>query len=169
MKKILCLLLLCLLFVPFSLISCTPGTQDYRDDVPVSDLSSSMIRAIGEETSSFRHPDSDYFDININTEGIGGIETYEICLHTSSGNFSEIGICKVSSDKDADEVNKMLQTYVESQQKKLESFLANYEPEEVEKIQNATVQTFGRYVIYVFLTKDGQRAAFDAVKAKLAK
>ncbi|MBQ7727166.1 MAG: DUF4358 domain-containing protein, partial [Clostridia bacterium] len=49
------------------------------------------------------------------------------------------------------------------------SFLANYEPEEVEKIQNATVQTFGRYVIYVFLTKDGQRAAFDAVKAKLAK
>jgi len=164
MKRIISLsILLLFVFLPV-LSSCGPDAQ-YRNDVSVSQLAEQILNSFGGSDSDFEEAESDYYTVNIgNPENL---ESYTILLPKQSGNFSEIGICKIKKGANASDVEKSVRAYIESQQKKLASFLSSYEPAEVEKIQNASVKIYGDYVIYFFLTKADQSRAYSAVESAL--
>lgn len=91
---------------------------------------------------------------------------YIIVKAKTPKNINEIGIFKVEKDATKD-MEKLVQEYVSNLQQSYRNM--DYFPEEVEKIDCATVKVLGNYVIYSFLNENDTDAFYDALTNTLKK
>lgn len=167
MKTKLISILLCLVFV-VSLCACDKGgnTTDgkYKNDVAPETLANSIVEAISSP-HGFTAPDSDYVEFNM--EGASALcKDYCVMLSSMNINMNEFGIFRAKSEKDAEAVAAICQTYVDT---KIEGYNPHYLPQEYPKIQNGTVKIYGTYVVYTFLTDDDMAKVEKILLGKLAK
>jgi hypothetical protein len=63
----------------------------------------------------------------------------------------------------------MVERYLNDRTEGLRTFAANYSPEELAKIDNASISTYGRYVVYDILDEADRTAALGTVEKLLTK
>ena len=91
---------------------------------------------------------------------------YTVVRANNAKNINEIGIFKVENGK-AKELKPVIEKYLKEKQ---ESYRAmDYFPEEVEKIDFATVKVFGNYVVFSFLNEADTEAFYKAIENELTK
>ena len=90
-----------------------------------------------------------------------------IIKHEQSTNVSEIGIFHVASSDGVEEVKCMAQEYIQKQTAYLRSFAANYQPEELSRIDGADVVVVGNYVVFYIADKTQAHKALRTIKAAL--
>lgn len=91
---------------------------------------------------------------------------YTVVRAKNAKNINEIGIFKVENGK-AKDLKPVIEKYLKEKQ---ESYRAmDYFPEEVEKIDFATVKVFGNYVVFSFLNEADTNAFYKAIENELSK
>lgn len=155
MKKITVLLCLCCL-----LCGCSKGELDYADDIPCAELMDTAERQIpvdfGYETFGGEHL-SLYFE---------GMPTDDHCLRYSalSENVNEFGVFHSPDASSVKETEAMCEKYLDDLWQEKEAFIASYAPEELPKLRDAEVRSFGNYTVYAILNEDDRALLFDTVK-----
>ncbi|MBO5715338.1 MAG: DUF4358 domain-containing protein [Clostridia bacterium] len=91
---------------------------------------------------------------------------YTVVRAKNAKNINEIGIFKVENGK-AKELKHIIDAYLKEKQDAYRAM--DYFPEEVEKIDFATVKIFGNYVIYSFLNEADTEAFYKAIENELTK
>lgn len=163
MKRLLILICTIALFV--CVVACSSTT--YRDDVAAETLSHAALAALGD-VDAYMDGTADYFAFYF--EGNEGAELVTECklmFHREETNVNELGVLRVASEQDAQDVAELASAYLSDQTDYLRSFAANYSPADMDKIDNADVMVLGNYVIYYILSPTDEQAVLDAVRAVL--
>ena len=158
MKKISLILLI------VTLISLTSCGVNYIDTVSASDLAN--IGANGFTTSGGVKTLDDDVILEFTDEELDYLKDYCVIKANNAKNINEIGVFRVEDDK-ANELKPLIAKYVENLQKTYRAM--NYFPEEVEKIDFATVKVFGNYVVYSFLNENDTEAFYKAIENSIKK
>ena len=165
MKK-LTLIAAVLLCLSLSLTACT----SYRNDVAVTDLTSSVLEVVSTY-DGFVAADADYISLEFANPSVieSNVSEWTICASKSQITVDEFGIFLVKNGGDVNAVKAEVETYVQMLQVKMEAFLEMYDPAEKTKLENAQVFVFGDYVVFTMLTDADTTAATGAIKTALEK
>jgi len=147
MKKLIICIFCILLFV-----SC--GENAINPDIPLADISVEVNKVLSNADKLS----------NVDTallEGIASlnpdiISDYVIMLQTKGTEIDQYGIFKVDNDKNALELKKSLDNYIEILNKNQADF--NYLPTETVKLKNAEAFIAGPYVVYTIMSEDDNTA-----------
>lgn len=135
-----------------TLLMLLPSCTKIRDDIPIQLLAQS----VGEEIKGFENmaqASRDYLEYCM-----GDLEPFEeyIVLYPFAGTeYNEIGIFKIRADIDKQEAQIRLEKYLTFKRKNWDT---RYKGDEFAKIENASITSCGRYVLYAILD-DAERAA----------
>lgn len=152
---------LCALMLLALLAAC--GGAKVKDDVPVSELSSAVDLAIGNEGDLVSAPESYLsslmaLDFSANPE-------YVVKINSRGVNIDEYGIFKAGSGQDVSELESIVKGYI---QRRLDTWMPEYMPEELPKLENAQVKTLGNYVMYTILSDTQRTEAVTALETGLS-
>lgn len=141
MKKILCLLILCVFLMP----SCAKENSiEYKTDVSTEDISAKMLEETGLETLT--KADESWVALNI---PIDTTLCDEAVVYISvTGGSDLFGVFKASSQENAEKVLQEAQDYLKQME---ENWMSEYLPEDLPKIQNAVTKKCGVYVTFTIL------------------
>ena len=162
------LTLLLALAMALPLVACNGGS--YRDDLTAAQLTDDITAALPagdgwrQVSDSYISPSSwgeDYADY------LAKVADYRILVSENSDmNVDEVGVFVCKSAQDAKAVKKFAENYLAAKALQLKPLLESYNPDELPKLDNATVTVMGRYVVYTILsTADTATAGSAAEKA----
>ena len=164
MKRLTAFALVCVL-VASVLCACGPA---YADDVAAASLADRVKTAApAKEGDAYVAASDAYLVAYFSSLDASVVADRAVLQSESQTDFSEVGVFRAASAGDVKAVRKMVEDYLSLMQEYYADFLAMYNAEEVEKIQNASCKVYGTYVVYAFLTKSGQNAFFTAVRQDL--
>ena len=104
--------------------------------------------------------------LEITDDDLTYLVDYTVVRANNAKNINEFGIFKVENGK-AKELKPVIEKYLKEKQ---ESYRAmDYFPEEVEKIDFATVKVFGNYVVFSFLNEADTEAFYKTIENELTK
>lgn len=140
-------------------IAITLASPKYDDSVSTSDIwfntSLNIVCKGGMKTLDedvlFEYTDKD----------LDYLRDFTVVKANDAKNINEIGIFRVT-DGNSKNLEKIISEYVSNRQNMYRAM--DYFPEEVEKIDCATVKVFGNYVIYSFLNENDTVSFYDAVE-----
>lgn len=167
MKKNTKILIICLsvvLVVAIIIAIAMMNNKSYIDEYSATDLYNSVANSFSTDGGT-KILDADAI-LEFTDEDIPYIRDYTIVKANNSKNINEIGIFRVEYEK-AKEMKALVDEYVSNLQQSYRSM--DYFPEEVEKINCATVKIFGNYVIYSFLNEKDTEAFYDAIENTIRK
>jgi hypothetical protein len=159
MKAIPVLLALCCL-----LTACSQRSSDYADDLPCAEIAETAERQFpldfGYEAFGSEHL-SIYFDDR---------DTDDCCLRysTLSEDINEFGVFHTPEGESVKETEQMCREYLDELWEEKQVFIASYAPEELPKLKDAEVRSFGRYTVYAILDEDDRSLLFDTVEKTVA-
>ena len=165
-RVLLSLLLALILILP--LVSCDGGK--YRDDLTAAQLTDSITAALPagdgwrQVSNAYISPSSwgeDYADY------LAKVSEYRIVVSENSDmNIDEVGVFLCKTEKDAKAVKSFAENYLAAKTLQMTPLLKSYNPDELPKLDNATVTVMGRYVVYTILSSaDTATAGSTAEKA----
>lgn len=152
-------ILLCMVLLMGLLAACGGS---YRDDASISELEAAIDSSIGGAGSMIKAPDS-YISFPIQIEAS---DYAEACIKVDSQgiNINEYGVFKTTGKDQAAALKTKLE---ESLAHRVETWMPEYMPEELPKLENAVVTVCGNYVMYAILDSDGRTAAANAFENTL--
>ena len=166
-RVLLSLLLTLTLILP--LISCDSGK--YRDDLTATQLTDSITAALPagdgwrQVSNAYISPSSwgeDYADY------LAKVDEYRILVSENSDmNVDEVGVFLCKTEKDVKAVKSFAENYLAAKTLQLKPLLESYNPDELPKLDNATVTVMGRYVIYTILSSADTATAGSAAESAL--
>lgn len=167
LRALLCLLLALCLALP--LTACDGGS--WRDDLTAAQLSNSVTSALPagdgwrQVSENYISPSSwgeDY------TDYLEKVAEYRIVVSENSDmNIDEVGVFLCKSEKDAKAVKEFCENYLNAKTLQLKPLLESYNPDELPKLDYATVNVMGRYVMYSILSSADTTAAGSAMEKAL--
>lgn len=167
LRTLLCLLLALCMTLP--MVSCDGG--NWRDDLTAAQVCDSVIAAIPSEdgwrtvSDKYISPSSwgeDY------TDYLEKVAEYRIMIaEDESQNINEVGVFLCKSEKDAKAVKEFCENYLNAKALQLRPLLESYNPAEITKLDNATVNVMGSYVTYTILSSADTTAAGSAMEKTL--
>lgn len=167
LRALLCLLLAFCLALP--LTACDGSS--WRDDVSAAQLSNSVTSALPagdgwrQVSENYISPSSwgeDY------TDYLEKVAEYRIVVSENSDmNIDEVGVFLCKSEKDAKAVKEFCENYLNAKTLQLKPLLESYNPDELPKLDYATVNVMGRYVMYSILSSADTTAAGSAMEKAL--
>lgn len=154
-------LLLCSILIISALAACG-SSASYRDDVPAADIATAVdaVLATGANMSTLS-------DTYITGSMQLSVEDYaDYCAKIASKGITvnEYGIFKGTDENHAKTIQSELEAYL---QMRLDSWMPEYMPEELPKLENAEVKVCGTYVMYAILSDEERAAAFAAFENAL--
>lgn len=162
MKKIISVItILATLATLLALASCT---ESYIDTVSSAELADIGIKALS--TSGNTRVEDEDFLLEFTDEELDYLVDFTVISAVEAKNINEIGIFHVESGS-ANDMKKLVSKYVENKQASYRAM--DYFPEEVEKIDFATVKVFGNYVVYSFLGELDTESFYSAVENAIKK
>lgn len=159
MKKIISII--AMLIALLTLASCG---GDYTDTLPSSELAQIGISAVASN-GNVRVEDEDFL-LEFTDGELSYLIDFTVISAQEAKNINEIGIFRVEDGK-ASDMKSLVADYVASKQRVYRAM--DYFPEEVEKIDCATVKVFGNYVVYSFLGELDTEAFYSAVEGAIKK
>lgn len=167
LRTLLCLLLALCMALP--MVACDSGS--WRDDLTAAQLSNSVTAALPagdgwrEVSENYISPSSwgeDY------TDYLEKVTEYRIVVSENSDmNIDEVGVFLCKSEKDAKAVKEFCENYLNAKALQLKPLLEAYNPTEITKLDSATVNVMGRYVMYSILSSSDTTTAGSAMEKAL--
>ena len=152
-----------------SLASC--GGGKYRDDLTAAQLTDGITAALPagdgwrQVSDAYISPSSwgdDYADY------LAKVTEYRILVSENSDmNIDEVGVFVCKTEKDAKAVKDFAESYLAAKALQLKPLLESYNPDELPKLDNATVNVMGRYVVYTILSSADTTNAGSAMEKVL--
>lgn len=162
-KKIIIISAIVVLIIAIVLVVLLTGKK-YDDTLSAKELYSKIENSITTD-GGVRILDDDVI-LEITDDDLTYLVDYTVVRANNAKNINEIGIFKVENGK-AKELKPVIEKYLKEKQ---ESYRAmDYFPEEVEKIDFATVKVFGNYVVFSFLNEADTEAFYKAIENELTK
>lgn len=132
--------------------------------------SSELTAALSEKIPQL----SDYKEYDSKTVSflIGDIdEAHEVSMlySPSSDDQGEIGIIKAENANDASALLNIANNYISNLQSEKRSFVENYLPDEIDKIEGAEARKFGNYVAFAVLDSKTRTEFFAEIENFLKK
>ena len=166
-RILLSLLLALTLILP--LAAC--NNRSWRDDVTAADLSQSITAALPagdgwrQVSDGYISPSSwgeDYADY------LAKVSEYRIVVSENSDmNIDEVGVFVCKTEKDTKTVKSFAENYLAAKTLQMTPLLKSYNPDELPKLDNATVTVMGRYVVYTILGSADTTTAGSAMEKAL--
>lgn len=164
MKRTISLVLLAVLCVGL-LCACSDGGADtptVKTDVSVTDLAAKVDEAIGAgENMASR--DDNYIQGMMDMD-VSNYSEYIVKTNAMGTNVDEYGIFKAADEAQATEIAQAVDAYLKMRN---ETWMDEYMPEERPKMEAASYEVCGLYVMYAVLADDAKTAAFDAFTGAL--
>lgn len=157
-KSLVSLILAVSLMFPAVLAACGAETVSYSTDIAVADLAAAADAALADSETLTAVP-NDYIRGMMNID-VSAFEDYTVKIRASGTNIDEYGIFKAPSDSAVDSVKEIVSGYLDM---RLDVWMEEYMPEEKPKLENATIKTMGRYVVYCILSDDAKNTVFTSV------
>ena len=167
LRALLCLLLALCTTLP--MVSCDGG--NWRDDLTAAQICDSVITAVPSEdgwravSDKYVSPSSwgeDYADY------LEKVAEYRIVVSQNSEmNIDEVGVFLCKSEKDAKAVKTFCENYLAAKALQMKHLLESYNPDELPKLDYATVNVMGCYVLYTILDSANTTAAGSALEKAL--
>ena len=154
-----CLILLGALLALFA--ACN---KNYRQDLSPYELADYVER--GLDANLFRALDDNagfYGDL-MDPEGD---VSFALRVSEDGSNLDEFGVFAAKDEASAKTLSKNLKTYLEGLYRENCEWYLSYIPEEVPKLKDAEVKTFGRYVAYAILRENERNRVFDLLRERL--
>ena len=159
MKKILYIPLLVL-----SLFFSACGAQNYKDNVSCNDLITTVQSLTSKDFSVY---DSEYSAYIVSDTSL--FNESKIIYSTEVNDIDEIAVFHSENEEKAKQLYSYLFEYIKETQKTQRAFIESYAPLEAQKLDNATAERIGNYVVYyVCNTEDGKKIS-SAIKTELKK
>ena len=171
MKKIL-LLSLAVVMILTLVTAC--GGDKYRNDLTSAQVMDQIKTAIPSE-EGYRQVSEGYISASMWGENYTALldNTTDHCIivsEKSDVNIDEVGVFHVTDSAKVDELKTIVETYVEGQTLRFRDLLISYNPDELPKLDEATVIVCGNYIYYSILsearTETAKTAFENAVKAE---
>ena len=167
LRTLLCLLLSLCLLLP--LASC--GGKSYRDDVTAAQLSDTVTASLSA-TDGWRQVSDKYISPSAwgedHADYMAKVTEYRIVVSENSDmNIDEVGVFLCNSEKDAKTVAQFVQSYLATKTLQLTHSLESYNPAELPKLDYATVNVMGRYVMYTILSSADTTVAGSTMEKAL--
>jgi len=159
MKRFAILLLLTCL-----LCGCAQDAPRYADD-----LSCSALMEQAEETIPVEYGYATFGadHLALYFEDTSLPDDYCLRYSTLSEDVNEVGIFHVTDDAHREKMEELVEGYLEELREEKIAFVASYAPQEVPKLEDARVRSFGNYVVYAILRREEQTAFFQAIEQAL--
>jgi len=158
-KKIIIAVASVLIIVIAVVLVLTLGNKNYSDKLSSEELYGLIENSYTSENGK-KILDSDVI-LDFTDDDLSYLKDFTVAKDNHSQNINEIGIFRVENGA-ADDMKKIVDSYVKDKQQIYRSM--DYFPEEVEKIDCATVKIFGNYVIYSFLNEKDTEAFYNAIE-----
>lgn len=160
--KILILSLLAVVVLIAATVLVLINNESYTDKYSSTELYNSVSNSFSTD-GGINILDSDVI-FEFTDEELPYLEDYTVLKAKNAKNINEIGIFKVENTK-AKDMKVLIEIYVSNLQQAYRAM--DYFPEEVEKIDCATVKVFGNYVVYSFLNEKDTQSFYDAIETTL--
>lgn len=101
----------------------------------------------------------------------GNDELFDSCsviYSISSDDIGEVGVFHAKDNQNAKKLLEKAEKYIEDIKDEKNSFVRNYMPQELDKLNYADTRRFGNYVVYTILSADTSDEIFDTVKKLLS-
>lgn len=167
LRALLCLLLALTMTLPMT--ACDGGS--WRDDLTAAQVCNAVTdalpagdgwRQVGENYVSPSSWGEDYADY------LDKVTEYRIVVSENSDmNIDEVGVFLCKSEKDAKAVKTFCESYLDAKALQLKPLLESYNPDEMPKLDYATVNVMGRYVMYTILSSADTTTAGSAMEKTL--
>ena len=146
------------------LAGCSGGEESpYKNDVAVSDLAAAV-------DASLSNPDliamQDSYLTNAMQLDPAAFAEYAVKINSKGINIDEYGIFKAPDAKSVEDTQEAAEGYL---QFRLDTWMSEYMPEELPKLEEAQVKVCGEYVMYAILSDEDAEDAFAAFESALAK
>ena len=143
------------------LAACSGGKEEYKDDISASELASAVDAVI--DSSDMIAMEDSYLQNAMQLEPADFAE-YVVKINSKGVNIDEYGIFAAPDTDSVQQVQDAAEGYL---QLRKDTWMPEYMPEELPKLENARVKTCGRYVMYAILSDDAADAAFSAFEDAL--
>ncbi len=143
---------------------------DYRSDVASQTLVDALIEELAEEEYQYYTASGDTYAVYFEgEEGYSSLEDCCVAYHVNSTNVDQFGVFRVKKGGNVEKVRDMVQMYVDGQVEYLSSFAANYNQDELAKIENAAVEVVGQYVCFTILTAQDGDDAISTIREQVTR
>ena len=92
---------------------------------------------------------------------------HTILYSKQQNDINEVGIFHAANEEEALEIYEKATEYISELQETQRAFIASYAASELPKLDSATVERYGNYVIYAILPADDREALFSHVESTL--
>ena len=172
MKSILRMLscALCATLLLLSVVACDTSSN-WRDDLSAVSVSNSVKAALPAE-DGWESVSDDYISPSAWGESYADylalVADHSITLSAESDmNVDEWGVFRLKDAKDAASFKSFVEDYLEAKKLRMTPLLESYNPDELPKLDYATVNVMGRYVMYTILSSTDTTAAGSAMEKAL--
>ncbi len=159
MKRFLAFTLLCLCL----LSSCSK--KGFEDSIKCSELGKGVSDTLADGMEYAHFDDRQRALI---TEDSGKYTDLHHVYSSDSNDINEFGIFHAAEGR-AEELTEDCERYLQDLKDNSRAFIASYAPEELPKLDAASVKRFGNYVIYTVLPTDKTEKIFKDIDEKLVK
>lgn len=167
LRALLCLLMALVLTLSFA--ACDGGK--WRTDLTAADVSGKVTAALNAP-DGWRQVSDGYISASAWGEDYADylekVTEYRILVSENSDmNIDEVGIFRCKSEKEAKAVGQFAENYLATKKLQLAPQLESYNPAELPKLDYATVNVMGCYVLYTILDSANTTAAGSALEKAL--
>ena len=147
------------------LLSSCGAKNTYRNDVPCSDLIAALEKQMSTN-GGYAHYEKAELQLLFGDD-ISLATDCSVSYSLLSGNIDEFGIFRTDNEKSAIELAEECLDYIEEKYENENAFIASYAPEELPKLEDAEVKTFGNYVAFAILSDSDRSAFFSKIEEML--
>ncbi len=155
MKKIARVFALVLVVALLACSLCACGGKTQTKNVPAADIAAAVAEKIGK-TDSLTAVEANWIKGWMKTDA-AAFGDYTVMLNTYGANVDEFGVFKAGENMSVKDVEATVQAYLDL---KLQSWMDEYMPEEKYKVEDASYEVLGDYVMYCILSGEDSDAAF---------
>ncbi|MBE7018037.1 MAG: DUF4358 domain-containing protein [Ruminococcaceae bacterium] len=159
MKKIVALIIVVALLAT---ALCACGGKTETKNVPAADIAAAVAEKIGK-TDSLTAVEANWVRGWMKTDA-SLFGDYTVMVNVYGANVDEYGIFKAGEDMSAADIEKTVQAYLDL---RLQSWMDEYMPEEKYKVEDASYEVIGDYVMYCILSAEDSAAAFATFEGML--
>lgn len=162
MKKYTKIIALVLALCLMACALCGCGKTEAAKNVPAADIAASVADKIGK-TEAMTAVDANWVKGWMKTDA-SAFGDFAVYMNAIGANVDEFGIFKAGENMSVADIEKTVQAYLDL---KLASWMDEYMPEEKYKVEDASYEVVGDYVMYCILSAEDSAAAFGVFKDML--
>ncbi len=159
MKKIVALIII---VAVLATALCACGGNSETKNVPAADIAAAVADKIGK-TDSLTAVEANWIKGWMKTDA-SLFGDYTVMLNTYGANVDEYGIFKAGEEMSAAKIETVVQSYLDL---RVQSWMDEYMPEEKYKVEDASYEVIGDYVMYCILSAEDSEAAFATFEGML--